>query len=200
MAPRDPPSDRFLRGKALAEARAREQAETGRLPGYQDYAGRETTRPGPHVDPLDATEDGFPGPLTPVEHLQHEVAQVRAAVIDHGATLAERYALPHTEAWRRLEADLAAVAERVKVCEVEREKRGRWTLIVKWAKGVGAGSVVMALVWAVAMIGDAGAAREASKRDKATAERVIEDVRGLRESFAALEARVQILIARMMQP
>jgi hypothetical protein len=114
--------------------------------------------------------------------------------------LAERYTLPHTEAWQRLEDRIAKAEARVEVCEIEREKRGRWTLILKWLKGIGAGGVVMTLVWAVTMIGDAGAAREASKRDKATAERVIEDVRGLRESFAALEARVQILIARMMQP
>ena len=199
MPPRDPPSGKFLRGKA-AEAAAREQADTNRLPGHRDFAGREITKPGPHVDPLDKTEDDFPGPLTPVEHLQHEVAQVKAAVIDHGATLAERYTLPHTEAWQRLEDRIAKAEARVEVCEIEREKRGRWTLILKWLKGIGAGGVVMTLVWAVTMIGDAGAAREASKRDKATAERVIEDVRGLRESFAALEARVQILIARMMQP
>jgi len=200
MAPRDPPSDRFLRGKALAEARAREQAETGRLPGHRDFAGREITRPGPHVDPLDATEDDFPGPLTPVEHLQHEVAQVKAAVIDHGATLAERYTMPHAEAWKRLEDRIAASEDRLKVCELERERRGRWTLILKWVKGIGAGGLAAALVWAVTMIGDAGAAREAAARDKATARQVHDDVRTLREQFAADHALLQLLVSRFAPP
>lgn len=175
MPPRDPPSDRFLRGKAAAQAaaaRARELAE------------------------MDRTVDE----LTPVEHLIDRVREVEAVVVDHASTLAERYEMPHAEAWQRLEARIAAAEARVKVCEDERESRSRWARVARWAKGLGAGSVLAALVWAVTMIGDAGAAREAAARDKAAAARVIEDVRGLRELFAALDARVQILIARMMQP
>jgi hypothetical protein len=217
MPPRDPPSGKFLRGKA-AEAAAREQADTNRLPGHRDFAGREITKPGPHVDPLGATEDDFPGPLTPVEHLQHEVAQVKAAVIDQGATLAERYTLPHTEAWQRLVADIAearaiaeAAAARAKICDLDRERRGKLAVVWKWAKGLGLGGIGTALVWAVVMIGDAGANREAARADKAAARKVIDDLdllrvqvdnqfSDLREKFAADHALLQLLVSRFAPP
>jgi hypothetical protein len=180
MARRDPPSGRFTRDeKSRAEARAREQAE------------------------MDRTDDE----RTPVEHLIDRVATVEAVVVDHGATLAERYEMPHAEAWQRLEARIAearaiadAAAARVKICDHDRERRGRWMSILKWAKGLAAGGVVGALVWAVTMIGDAGAAREAAARDKAEARRVFDDVRNLREQFAADHALLQLLVSRFAPP
>lgn len=187
-------------------------------PRYADHT-RTPTRPGPHVVPgLDDTEDDFPGPLTPVEHLISRVGKVEEVVADHAATIAERHEMPSSEAWQRLEDTVYAIrsaadrntrelsvevvrlGERVKICEDEREKRGRWALLLKIAKGIGVGGLGTALVWAVVSIGDAGAAREAAARDKATAREVFQDVRALREQFAADHALLQLLVSRFAPP
>lgn len=145
---------------------------------------------------LGDTVDDFADESTPVEHLIAKVAAVEGVVADHAATLAERYDMPSTEAWRAMVTRQDTLEGRVAVCEREREHRAKWAVAWRWAKGVTGGSVVAGLVWAVTMIGDGGAAREAAARDKARAEEIYLDVRVLRESFAADHALLQLLLTR----
>lgn len=166
---------------------------SGRPPGHRDWS-RVPTRPGPHVDPLDATEDDPPDSgsgrfgreLTPVEHA-HEIrlARVEAATVRIETAYEGRGALPDTEWARRADARIDDVAARIKVCEDERDRRTRWAPVIKWAKGVGAGGVVTALVWAVVKIGDAGAAREGAARDAQIMRALVDDVRQMQLDFAA---------------
>lgn len=153
----------------------------GRLP-HQDWSGREITRPGVHVEPREKP--------TPVDELRVRVGATESAVADHAATIAERYSMPSTEAWRRLE-------KRVAVCETERAARARWAKVWTWARGIGAGGVFAVLVWAVTAVGDAGASRERAARDAAALREVIDDVRVLRESTAADHALIQVLLSTL---
>ncbi len=123
--------------------------------------------------------------LTPVEHLISRVAAVEEVAADHAATLAERHEMPSTEAWHRLEARVGAMDARVKVCETEREHRGRWAKILRGLlASLGAGAVA-ALSWAVVKIGDAGEERADAKRRADDLRGVVEAVRALQLQYAA---------------
>lgn len=160
----------------------------GRLP-HQDWSGRgEITRPGVHVERKEPS---------PVDELRERVNAVGGVVADHAATIAERYSMPSTEAWRRLVARQDAIDARVAVCEDERKARARWAKIWTWAKGLGGGGVFAVLVWAVVQIGNAGAARERAAADAAALREVINDVRVLRESTAADHALIQVLLSTL---
>lgn len=170
---------------------------------HRDYSGREVTRPGVHVQTLDDTVDE----LTPVEHLAGKVATVEGVTADLAMTLAERYEMPSTEAWSRLvermnaaDRDRTAMSARVEVCEAERAHRAKWARVWTWAKGVGGGGVVAALVWAVTAVGDAGASREAAARDAAIQRQLVDDVRALREATAADRALIQVLLSLSRNP
>lgn len=163
---------------------------------HRDYAGREVTRPGPHVPALDDTIDDFPGGATPVDQLRSRVDRVAEVVADHAAVIAERHDMPSSEAWARLEARLDDMAARVAVCEDERKAWARWARVWTWAKGIGAGGVLAALTWAVVQIGNAGADRERSRARAAAHDQLVVDVRLLREAFAADHALLQLLIGK----
>ncbi len=123
--------------------------------------------------------------LTPVEHLISRVAAVESVVVDQAATIAERHEMPSTEAWHRLEERIGKAEARVKVCEDEREHRGRWAKILRGLlASLGAGAVA-ALSWAVVKIGDAGEERADAKRRADDLRGVVEAVRALQLQYAA---------------
>lgn len=123
--------------------------------------------------------------LTPVEHLISRVAAVESVVVDQAATIAERHEMPSTEAWARLEDRIGKAEARVKVCEDEREHRGRWAKILRGLlASLGAGAVA-ALSWAVVKIGDAGEERADAKRRADDLRGVVEAVRKMQLDFAA---------------
>ena len=135
--------------------------------------------------------------LTPVEHLISRVAAVESVVVDQAATIAERHEMPSSEAWQRLEDRVGAMDARVKVCETEREHRGKWAKIVRGLlASLGAGAVA-ALSWAVVKIGDAGEERADAKRRADDLRGVIETVRALQLQMAADHA---LLIQHLNAP
>ena len=168
-------------------------------PVHRDFAGREVTRPGPHVDDLDATaEDGAPDSgtfrreLTPVESA-HDVrlARVEAATTRIEMALAQGHDLPDTEWARRHDVTVAGLADRVAVCEREREARGKWTVVIKWAKGIGSGGVLAALLWAITALGDRGKAQRDAEIQRETVRRLVDDVTRLREAWIADHALLE---------
>lgn len=179
---------------------------------HRDFAGRETTRPGPHVDDVSAAIDEADAPpdsgsgrvrdfardLTPVELATDiRLARVEAAVIGLEARAGERDGLPDTEWARKIDVRLTDLARRVEVCEREREARTRWAPVIKWARGIGGGGVLGALLWASAQLADSGAAAEAARRDRESLRNVVEDVRRLQLDYAADHARLLILLDRL---
>ena len=182
---------------------------------HQDWSGKDPTRPGPHAPALDDTIDDFPGGATQVDQLRSRVDRVAEVVADHAMVIAERHEMPSSEAWSRLEARLDDMAARVAVCEDERKARAWRTKVWTWAKGIGGGGILTALIWAVVQIGNAGADRERAKARAALLDRLVDDVkeirevdldairdeirnetRTLRESFAADHALLQLLIGK----
>lgn len=167
-------------------------------PVHRDYAGRESTRPGPHVDDLDATEDEqFRREFTPVDALDVRLSRVEVRTVEIESTLARRSELPDTEWAQRHDATVADLKRRVAVCEEEREARTRWAPIIKWAKGIGAGGAVAVVLWAGKQVADSGAAAESSRRDRESLRTVVKDVRDLQLEFAADHARLLILLDRL---
>ena len=156
--PRDPPDSG--KGRVPRSPRARSDAGAGEL---------------------DRTFDE----LTPVEHLISRVAAVESVVVDQAATIAERHEMPSTEAWQRLEAKVGAMDARVKVCETEREHRGKWAKVVRGLLASLGAAAVSALAWAVVKIGDAGEERADAKRRADDLRGVVEAVRKMQLDFAA---------------
>ena len=183
-----------------------------RRPPHHDFAGRETTRPGAHVDDLAATVDEADAPpdsgsgrvrdfareLTPVEH-SHEIRLGRVEALASRLEIdnARRDNLPDTEWAAKIDGRIADLARRVEVCEREREARTKWAPVVKWARGLGGGGVLGALLWASAQLADSGAAAEAARRDRESLRGVVEDVRRLQLESAADHARLLILLDRL---
>lgn len=168
-------------------------------PVHRDYAGREPTRPGPHVDDLDATtEDAAPDSgafrreMTPVEH-SHEIrlSRVEVRTVEIESALARRSELPDTEWAKRHDAIVAGLADRVAVCEREREARSRWAAVIKWAKGIGSGGVLAALVWAVSALGDRGKSQRDAEIQRETVRRLVDDMTRLREAWIADHALLE---------
>ena len=160
--PIDPPSDRFRRRGPPDSGRGKARAPS-----------------------LDDTLDDDPANRTPVEHLIDRVVGVEAVVV-----IAERWTLPDTEAWHRLEDAIADVAKRVKICEAERESRGRWAKILRGVLASLGAAAVSALAWAVVKIGDAGEERAESARRASDLRDVIQAVRDIQLQFAADHARL----------
>jgi hypothetical protein len=182
-----------------------------RRPPHRDFAGRETTRPGPHVDDLAATVDETDGPpdsgsgrvrdfareLTPVDHHEIRLGRVEASLVRLETERAQGDHLPDTEWAAKIDGRIADLARRVEVCEREREARTRWAPVIKWARGIGGGGVLGALLWASAQLADSGAAAEAARRDRESLRNVVEDVRRLQLDYAADHARLLILLDRL---
>jgi hypothetical protein len=182
-----------------------------RRPPHRDFAGRETTRPGPHVDDLAATVDETDGPpdsgsgrvrdfgreLTPVDHHEIRLGRVEASLVRLETERAQGDHLPDTEWAAKIDGRIADLARRVEVCEREREARTRWAPVIKWARGIGGGGVLGALLWASAQLADSGAAAEAARRDRESLRGVVEDVRRLQLESAADHARLLILLDRL---
>lgn len=171
---------------------------------HRDFAGRETTRPGTHVDDLAATVDETDGPpdsgsgrLTPVDHHEIRLGRVEASLVRLETERAQGDHLPDTEWARRIDGRIADLARRVEVCEREREARNRWAPVIKWAKGIGGGAIFAGLLWAAAQLADSGAAAEAARRDRESLRGVVEDVRRLQLESAADHARLLILLDRL---
>lgn len=160
-------------------------------PPHTDYAGRSVTSPGRD---LDATDDDAPDSgsgrfgreLTPVEH-SHEIrlARVEAATVRIETSYEARGAMPDTAWAMRVDSRFDDLAARVKVCEDERDRRNRWAPVVKWAKGIGGGAVVTALVWAVMQIGAHGRSQRDSEIQADTIRTLVRDVRQMQLDFAA---------------
>lgn len=170
---------------------------------HRDF-GRETTRPGPRVDDLAATVDETDGPpdsgsgrLTPVDHHEIRLGRVEALASRLEIDNARRDNLPDTEWAAKIDGRIADLARRVEVCEREREARNRWAPVIKWARGIGGGGVLGALLWASAQLADSGAAAEAARRDRESLRNVVEDVRRLQLDYAADHARLLILLDRL---
>lgn len=182
-----------------------------RRPPHRDFAGRETTRPGPHVDDLSVTVDETDAPpdsgsgrvrdfgreLTPVDHHEIRLGRVEASLVRLETERAQGDHLPDTEWARKIDGRIADLARRVEVCEREREARTRWAPVIKWARGLGGGGVLGALLWASAQLADSGAAAEAARRDRESLRNVVEDVRRLQLESAADHARLLILLDRL---
>jgi hypothetical protein len=178
---------------------------------HRDFAGRETTRPGPHVDDLSVTVDETDAPpdsgsgrvrdfgreLTPVDHHEIRLGRVEAALVRLETERAQEAHLPDTEWAAKIDGRIADLARRVEVCEREREARTRWAPVIKWARGIGGGGVLGALLWASAQLADSGAAAEAARRDRESLRGVVEDVRRLQLESAADHARLLILLDRL---
>lgn len=172
---------------------------------HRDFAGRETTRPGPHVDDLAATVDETDGPpdsgsgrvLTPVDHHEIRLGRVEAALVRLETERAQEAHLPDTEWAARIDGRIADLARRVEVCEREREARTKWAPLIRWAKGIGGGAIFAGLLWASAQLSDSGAAAEAARRDRESLRNVVEDVRRLQLDYAADHARLLILLDRL---
>jgi hypothetical protein len=178
---------------------------------HRDFAGRETTRPGPHVDDLAATVDETDAPpdsgsgrvrdfgreLTPVDHHEIRLGRVEASLVRLETERAQGDHLPDTEWAAKIDGRIADLARRVEVCEREREARTRWAPVIKWARGIGGGGVLGALLWASAQLADSGAAAEAARRDRESLRGVVEDVRRLQLESAADHARLLILLDRL---
>jgi hypothetical protein len=178
---------------------------------HRDFAGRETTRPGPHVDDLSVTVDETDAPpdsgsgrvrdfgreLTPVDHHEIRLGRVEASLVRLETERAQGDHLPDTEWAAKIDGRIADLARRVEVCEREREARNRWAPVIKWARGIGGGGVLGALLWASAQLADSGAAAEAARRDRESLRNVVEDVRRLQLDYAADHARLLILLDRL---
>ena len=178
---------------------------------HRDFAGRETTRPGPHVDDLSVTVDETDGPpdsgsgrvrdfgreLTPVDHHEIRLGRVEASLVRLETERAQEAHLPDTEWARKIDGRIDDLGRRVEVCEREREARTRWAPVVKWAKGIGGGAIFAGLLWAAAQLADSGAAAEAARRDRESLRGVVEDVRRLQLDYAADHARLLILLDRL---
>lgn len=150
---------------------------------------------------VDDTIDEFPGsPTPPVEHLISKVAAVEEVVADHAATLAERYEMPSTEAWARLERRMDATDQRVKVCETEREQRSKWTKLIRAGLGLLGAGTTSALAWAVIKIGDAGEERAEARQRAEQLRDVIESVRALQVQQAVDHAILEDLRTRRTGP
>ena len=124
--------------------------------------------------------------LTPVEHLieqvgavKQEVAAVQAVVTDHAATLSERYEMPSSEAWQRMSRRMDDLADRLKVCETEREVRNRWAKWIRALLGMLGAGATSALAWVVVKIGDAGEERQAEKQRAAQIQTMADAIRAL---------------------
>lgn len=182
-----------------------------RRPPHHDFAGRETTRPGLHVDDLAATVDETDGPpdsgsgrvrdfgreLKPVDHHEIRLCRVEASLVRLETERAQETHLPDTEWAAKIDGRIADLARRVEVCEREREARTKWAPVIKWARGLGGGGVLGALLWASAQLADSGAAAEAARRDRESLRSVVEDVRRLQLESAADHARLLILLDRL---
>lgn len=182
-----------------------------RRPPHRDFACRETTSPGPHVDDLAATVDETDGPpdsgsgrvrdfareLTPVDHHEIRLGRVEASLVRLETERAQADHLPDTEWAAKIDGRIADLARRVEVCEREREARTKWAPVIKWARGLGGGGVLGALLWASAQLADSGAAAEAARRDRESLRGVVEDVRRLQLESAADHARLLILLDRL---
>ncbi len=182
-----------------------------RRPPHRDFACRETTRPGLHVDDLAATVDETDGPpdsgsgrvrdfgreLTPVDHHEIRLGRVEASLVRLETERAQADHLPDTEWAAKIDGRIADLARRVEVCEREREARTKWAPVVKWARGLGGGGVLGALLWASAQLADSGAAAEAARRDRESLRNIVEDVRRLQLDYAADHARLLILLDRL---
>jgi len=171
---------------------------------HRDFTCRETTRPGPHVDDLSVTVDETDGPpdsgsgrLTPVDHHEIRLGRVEASLVRLETERAQEAHLPDTEWAAKIDGRIADLARRVEVCEREREARNRWAPVIKWARGIGGGGVLGALLWASAQLADSGAAAEAARRDRESLRNVVEDVRRLQLDYAADHARLLILLDRL---
>ena len=170
-------------------------------PVHRDFTGREATRPGPHVEDLEATDDERPAPFvrecTPVDALDVRLSRVEVRTVEIESALSRRSELPDTEWALRHDATVADLGRRVAVCEEERAARTRWAPVIKWAKGIGAGSAVAVVLWAGKQVADSGAAAESSRRDRESLRAVVDDVRKLQLEFAADHARLQILLEKL---
>ena len=81
---------------------------------HRDYAGREVTRPGPHVPALDDTIDE----VTPVEHLRARVDRVAGRMSEVEATID----MPSWDEFKAMRVEVQhCAADRIK-----REKRAKW--------------------------------------------------------------------------
>lgn len=173
---------------------------------HRDWAGkptRETTRPGPHVSPLDDTAEDFADEPTPIrEHHRlaarvdgHEarLAAVEAATTECRIARAAGVDLPTTEAWRRVEERIAVVELEAKAgadlaATVRSIKRRTWAAI-----GGSLGAVAAALWFALGVARSSGV--RAGVDQEREARRVVDAARldaveagaaKLREEFARI--------------
>lgn len=165
--------------------------DSGSGRAHRDYAGRSITSPGPGRD-LDATDDDaapdsgrFGREFTPVDALGVRIASLEAVAIRHDAQLAESATVQASREWQQMRTDVDQALADARLCREQQERAQRWAPVVKWVKGIGAGGVVTALVWAVVKIGDNGAAREAAARDAQIMRTLVDDVRDLQIEAAA---------------
>ena len=164
-------------------------------PVHRDFTGREATRPGPHVEDLEATDDERPAPFvrecTPVDALDVRLSRVEVRTVEIESALSRRSELPDTEWALRHDATVADLGRRVAVCEREREARSRWAAAIKWAKGIGSGGVLAALVWAITALGDRGKSQRDAEIQRETVRRLVDDMTRLREAWIADHALLE---------
>jgi hypothetical protein len=108
--------------------------------------------------------------------------------------------MPSTEAWQRLEARVGAMDARVKVCETEREHRGKWAKLIRAGLGLLGAGTTSALAWAVIKIGDAGEERAESRQRAEQLRDVIESVRALQLQQAVDHAILEDIRTRRIGP
>ena len=163
-------------------------------PVHRDYAGREPTRPGPHVDDLEATDDerSFPREFTFVDAITIRVATLEAESQRHAALLAETSTAAASREWTQMRADVAQAKADAALCRAAEDRRLKWArpaVILKW---IGGGGITGALVWAVVAIGDAGAARRDAEIQREAVRRLVEEFRQLREAWIADHALLEM--------
>lgn len=159
-------------------------------PPHTDYAGRSVTSPGRD---LDATDDDAPDSgsgrfgreFTPVDALGVRLAAVEAATIRHDAQLAEASTAAASREWQQMRADIEQAKADARLCREQQERSQRWAPVVKWAKGIGGGAVVTALVWAVTQIGAHGRSTRDAEIQADTIRTLVRDVRQMQLDFAA---------------
>ena len=163
-------------------------------PVHRDYAGRESTRPGPHVDDLEATDDerSFPREFTPVDAITIRVATLEAESQRHAALLAETSTAAASREWTQMRADVAQAKADAALCRAAEDRRIKWARPLVVFRWVGGSSVFAALVWAVVAIGDAGAARRDAEIQRAEVRRLVDELKGLREAWIADHALLDL--------
>lgn len=170
--------------------------------GPPDSGSGKYRPPRPLVVEDDETTDDE---MTPVKHLLEEVGHIREVVADHSATIAERWAMPSSEAWAAMVKRLDGLEKTAAALEADRAKRAteaeaevsrkekRKKLLTAGGVAV-AGSVLSILTWAVVELGNAGARRRDAENLSSTVRSLVERVEKIREQQVSDSALLHYLL------